>query len=163
MEYQIQIGERKIDVLKTANETRIDGVNSPYSIEKLGNRYVIYGEHSITEVTVLSQHADRLTLLVNGKEIEVQVRDHIALMLDKLGMTAAAKEVVNEVRAPMPGVIQNILVSAGQQVKKGEPLLVLEAMKMENMIKAPADVTIASIDVTRGQSVEKNASLIRFE
>ena len=56
--------------------------------------------------------------------------------------------------APMPGKILNIKANAGQAVKKGEVLLILEAMKMENEIVATSDGTIASINVTVGQSVE---------
>lgn len=163
MEFQIQIGERKMDVQTSGHDTLIDGQKSAFTVEKVGARYLVRSAHTITEIHVLDQQSDSVTLLVNGKETDVVVRDHIAMMLDKLGMAAAANEVVNEVLAPMPGVIQSILVSAGQQVKKGDPLLILEAMKMENMIKAPADATIATINVTKAQSVEKNATLIRFE
>ncbi len=59
-----------------------------------------------------------------------------------------------KVNAPMPGKILNIKANAGQAVKKGEVLLILEAMKMENEIVATSDGTIASINVTVGQSVE---------
>jgi biotin carboxyl carrier protein len=162
MEYQVRIGEHQIEIAKNNNEWLINGAKSTYTMEKSGNRYLLYGEKKITEVIVLNQQADRLRLLVNGKETEVLVKDHIALMLDKLGMSATEEKIANEVYAPMPGVILQVLVSAGQEVKKGDPLLILEAMKMENLIKAPADVTIESVSVTKGQSVEKNALLMRF-
>jgi len=162
MDFQIQIGDKKIEVLTSGQDILLDGHKSQLKVEKLENRYLATSANKITEIHVLDHSADRVTLLINGKETEVIVRDHMALMLDKLGMSSAQNEVVNEVVAPMPGVIQGILVTAGQQVKKGDPLLILEAMKMENMIKAPADATIASIEVTKTQSVEKNATLIRF-
>ena len=62
-----------------------------------------------------------------------------------------------KVNAPMPGKILGIKASAGQAVKKGQVLLVLEAMKMENEIVAPQDGTVASINVTVGEQVEAGA------
>ena len=59
-----------------------------------------------------------------------------------------------KVNSPMPGKILNIKASVGQAVKKGDVILILEAMKMENEIVAPQDGTVASIDVAAGQSVE---------
>lgn len=59
-----------------------------------------------------------------------------------------------KVSAPMPGKIVSVKVSAGNAVKKGDVIMILEAMKMENEISAPQDGTIASIDVNEGASVE---------
>ena len=58
------------------------------------------------------------------------------------------------VTAPMPGTILKVNVTNGQKVKKGDVLVVLEAMKMENEIMAPADCTVASVNVSVGASVE---------
>lgn len=64
-----------------------------------------------------------------------------------------------KVNAPMPGKILKVAASNGQAVKKGEVLLILEAMKMENEIVAPQDGTVASINVAVGDSVEAGAVL----
>ncbi|MBQ6833454.1 MAG: biotin/lipoyl-binding protein [Lachnospiraceae bacterium] len=63
------------------------------------------------------------------------------------------------VAAPMPGKILGVKASAGQAVKKGQVLLILEAMKMENEIVAPQDGTVATINVSVGDSVEPGATL----
>ena len=63
------------------------------------------------------------------------------------------------VSAPMPGKILGVKASVGQAVKKGEVLLILEAMKMENEIVAPEDGTVASINVAVGDSVEAGATI----
>ncbi len=63
------------------------------------------------------------------------------------------------VTAPMPGTILAVNVSNGAAVKKGDVLMILEAMKMENEIIAPVDGTIASVNVTKGSSVETGAVL----
>ena len=65
-----------------------------------------------------------------------------------------------KVAAPMPGTIVSVNVSDGQAVKKGDVLVVLEAMKMENEIKAPADGTITSVAVSKGESVDTGATLV---
>lgn len=62
----------------------------------------------------------------------------------------------------MPGMVLNILVTEGQEVKKGDALIILEAMKMENILKSPTDGTIKKIAITKGFAVEKNQLLIQF-
>ena len=69
---------------------------------------------------------------------------------------AATAAGANTVTAPMPGTILNVKVSAGQSVKKGDVICVLEAMKMENDIPAPCDGVIASVNVQKGASVAAN-------
>ena len=64
-----------------------------------------------------------------------------------------------KVNAPMPGKILGVKVSAGQAVKKGDVLIVLEAMKMENEIVAPQDGTVASVNTSVGEQVEAGAVL----
>ena len=66
----------------------------------------------------------------------------------------------NAIKAPMPGNIIKVNVKAGDAVKKGDVLCVLEAMKMENDIMAPTDGTVASVDVSAGQSVQTDAVLL---
>ncbi len=63
------------------------------------------------------------------------------------------------VTSPMPGTVLSIKVSPGQAVKRGQVLLILEAMKMENEIVAPCDGTVSSISVTEGASVTSGATL----
>ena len=65
-----------------------------------------------------------------------------------------------KVNAPMPGKILKVNVNAGAAVKKGDVLLVLEAMKMENEIVAPQDGTVASVNVSKGDSVEAGQVII---
>ena len=63
----------------------------------------------------------------------------------------------------MPGLILEILVTKSVKVKKGDPIIILEAMKMENILTSPIDGVIKNIEVKAQQTVEKNNVLIRFE
>ncbi|MCL1800022.1 MAG: hypothetical protein FWG25_01480 [Promicromonosporaceae bacterium] len=64
--------------------------------------------------------------------------------------------------APMPGVIKDVRVQVGSQVQAGQPMLILEAMKMENEIVSPRAATVTEILVGRGQSVQAGAPLLRL-
>jgi biotin carboxyl carrier protein len=66
---------------------------------------------------------------------------------------------VETIKAPMPGTILKVNVTAGQAVKKGDILFILEAMKMENEIMAPCDGTIGTVSVANGASVENGTAL----
>ncbi len=73
---------------------------------------------------------------------------------------AAAPAGAETVKSPMPGTILAVNVTAGQSVKKGDVLVVLEAMKMENEIQAARDGVVASVAVTKGATVETGAVLV---
>ena len=76
---------------------------------------------------------------------------------------ARARTREHSMSAPMPGVILKILTTAGQQVTKGMPLLILEAMKMEHVISAPRDGTVAAINCTEGELVQPGGDLIELK
>lgn len=107
--------------------------------------------------------AKEFTLLVNGKPCDFTVKDRFDLLLEEMGMGNIGAAGHSAVKAPMPGKVLEVMAEAGKEVKKGEALLVLEAMKMENVLKSPQDGTISAISVTPGDAVEKNTVLIEFE
>lgn len=100
---------------------------------------------------------------INNQTYNVNLKDKYDDLLQKLGMDASASKKVNELKAPMPGLVVDIFVNNGQEIKKGDALLVLEAMKMENILKSNADGTIKKVEVKKGSTVEKNEVLIHFE
>jgi len=78
-------------------------------------------------------------------------------------MEGAGQAKVREIKAPMPGMVLNIMIEAGAVVAKDQALIILEAMKMENVIKSPIDGTVKRVGVNQGVAVEKNTILIEFE
>ena len=103
-----------------------------------------------------------LLLKINQNKYSVQLKDKYDELLSKLGLDLSSSKKYNNVKAPMPGLVLNILIKEGEAITKGEPLIVLEAMKMENIIKAPNDAIIKKVLVMKGNSVEKNQLLIEF-
>jgi biotin carboxyl carrier protein len=111
----------------------------------------------------LNRAEKTLTISLNGKNISVTLKEPLDDLLHSMGLDKMATAKVSHVKAPMPGLVLNVLVEAGQEVKKGDKLLVLEAMKMENIIKAAGDGKVGRIAVEKGQAVDKNQTLIEFE
>ncbi len=113
-----------------------------------------------------------LRITVNGTVYDVQVEElgsdaapapaaaPAAVAPKKAASPKAAAAAGEKVAAPMPGTIVSVNVSEGQSVKKGDVLVVLEAMKMENEIKAPRDGSISSVAVSKGASVDTGATLV---
>jgi biotin carboxyl carrier protein len=90
------------------------------------------------------------------------IQDRHDLLLEKLGLNLSASNTLKEIKAPMPGLILDLKVKPGDEVKKGDVVLILEAMKMENSIKSPGDGIVKSVKVNLKDSVEKNQVLIQF-
>ncbi|MBN1270830.1 MAG: biotin/lipoyl-binding protein [Candidatus Aminicenantes bacterium] len=94
------------------------------------------------------------SVCINGKFFEIEKKTALQL----LG-TAEEKSGRKEVKTSMPGRIVEVLVEEGDRVKKGQPVLVLEAMKMQNEIKAPQPGKVTELSLNPGDSVEANAHL----
>ena len=84
-------------------------------------------------------------------------------LLKSMGLEGALTPKINDLKAPMPGLVLDVVITAGDNVSKGDTLLILEAMKMENAIKAPADLKIKEIHTATGSAVDKNQVLITFD
>ncbi len=134
-------------------------------ILNVGNReyHLLLNDRSYNILLVKADYAEKkLVVKVNGKKYTLDVKDKYDELLHNLGLDNIAAKKINDVKAPMPGMVLNILVAEGQQVKKGDSLLVLEAMKMENVLKSPTDGTIKKVVAIKGTAVEKNQLLIQF-
>ena len=115
-------------------------------------------------VEVLSVETETKTvrLKINGHIHAVQVKDRFDLLLEKMGMSNTAASKVNNIKAPMPGLILGISIQPGDVVAKGDTILILEAMKMENVIKASGDGTVKALKIQKGDRVEKGQVLVEF-
>ena len=109
-------------------------------------------------VEIADPKADPMTIIVDGTEFSVSASG-AAAAAPAPAPVAAGSETVS---APIPGVIQEVNVKAGQSVKKGDVLFVLEAMKMKNNITALHDGKVASVSVNKGDSVTHGQVLMTY-
>ncbi|MEQ9423345.1 MAG: biotin/lipoyl-containing protein [Cyclobacteriaceae bacterium] len=164
--HKVQIADNEpFDIEFEGDELTINGKKEEIDLELVStNKYLAFHDnkaHKI-EITGLDRAQKSVKLKINGKLTEVSIKNNLDLLLDKLGMSQVASSAMSDLNAPMPGMILKIQVEEGQEVKKGDPLLILEAMKMENVIKAQGEGTVKSILVKEGQSVEKNQVMLNF-
>ena len=151
---------------EVAENNLINGVEKDVDIVKISeNNYHILIDNKSYRAQLVSFNREekKIVLLINGSEYEVSVKDKTDLLLQQMGISATSSAKHNQFKAPMPGLIRNILVSVGQEVKKGDAIIVLEAMKMENSLKAPADLKVKHILISAGQAVEKGQLLLELE
>jgi pyruvate carboxylase subunit B len=100
---------------------------------------------------------------LEGRLFEVVVEDERTRHIRELASHVAPVETRRDLRAPMPGLIVRVEVHVGQEVEKGDSLVVMEAMKMENELRADAPGTVLSVEVAPGQAVEREAVLLKLE
>jgi len=150
---------------RAADSIDLNGQPFAWDIADLGEGrfHVLHEGRSYNAEVVEADYATKIIVLkINGQRVELSAKDRFDLLLERLGMSNAATVKVNELKAPMPGLIVDIRVEPGQAVLKGDPLLVLEAMKMENILKASADGTVSSIKVALRDNVQKGQVLVQF-
>ena len=128
-----------------------------------GNFHIILRHKSYTAEIIRHDVADKtFHIRVNSNTYIIQASDKYDLLLKELGMDSLQSKKISDLKAPMPGLVVEVAVVDGQEVSKGDRLVVLEAMKMENILKAPADAIIKKVNVKKGSTVEKNEMLILF-
>jgi biotin carboxyl carrier protein len=128
------------------------------------NSFHILRNNKSFNCEVVSHNREEKTfqIKINQTIYTVAVKDKYDELLHQLGLDKAMSQKLSDIKAPMPGLVLNILVGEGTEVKKGDALLVLEAMKMENILKSPADAKVKKVTVKKGMAVEKNQVLIEF-
>lgn len=129
-----------------------------------GKLHLIYESESINiEVIELDLDQKKISLSIDGVKYHYEVKDRLDQLVERLGFDKIKQADAKEIKAPMPGLVLDVLVKPGQPVSAGDDLIILEAMKMENVLQAPNDGIIKSIEVKKSNPVEKNQILINFE
>lgn len=129
------------------------------------DEFHLISDHKNYRVKIISINKPEKNCIVrvNGNKYTLDIKNQFDLLLQQLGFDNLNSLKVLDLKAPMPGLVLKTLVNKGDQIKKGDSLLVLEAMKMENNIKSPCDLTVKSVKIKAGDIVEKNQILIDFE
>lgn len=154
--FEIEIKENHFYIDGQLMELDIFQINeNNFHILKEGNSFK-------AEIIEADKTEKKFFIKINGNEYPIDLKDHSDILLNKLGISSSLSNVALDVKAPMPGLILDIFISEGSEIKKGDPLLVLEAMKMENILKSPRDGIVRNVAISKGKSVEKNQILIKF-
>jgi biotin carboxyl carrier protein len=166
--YKVKVNDKYNFEISGKNPAfQIDDQDINLDIETLipgRSAHVLFKNKSYTIEIVEVNAEDKTQILkVNGNLYTVAIQDKYDLLLKQLGLEMNAANRVQEIKAPMPGLVLKVMVKEGTSVKKGDSLLVLEAMKMENVLKSPSDGIVNKVLVTQGDKIEKNAVLIKFK
>ena len=157
MNYQVNIGEASFPF--DANQA-----NSLDMVQNGENLHVLHNNEAFDVKIIATNFNEKtLTLEVNGNKYDVSIEDEYDMLVKKMGLSAFVVQKMTNVKAPMPGLVVDVLVQPGDTVEKGSQLLILEAMKMENVLKAEGEGVVKSIEVQKGAAVDKGQILIEME
>jgi biotin carboxyl carrier protein len=163
MQLQAVIDHQTIDLEIDHGSVTVDGQPVEARVTRLNDRtiHLIYENRSYV-LTALAGKDGAVEITVGGHSQSVRVKNERDILLERMGISADADLGVREVRAPMPGLVLQVMVNDGDEVEAGAGLLVLEAMKMENELRAPAGARVEKVHVKAGAAVGKNELLITF-
>lgn len=161
---KIEVNANNYEVARHDSNIVLNGENTPYDIILLpsGDYHLTVENKSYTvSVTHKNTATGKLILSINGRTMETTLHNKLAELLKSMGMEGGKRK-LKDLKAPMPGLVLDVFVKAGQEIEEGQELMILEAMKMENAIKSPQAGTIASVHADKLDKVEKNQLLIMF-
>ncbi len=137
--YNITINTNNYDVVPENGQNHAGTVNgNAYEMDmaqKDATSWVVKkdGVENRVEIAHLDTDNKLATIRINGRKYTLKIQDQFDQLLKDLGMENMAVKKISEIKSPMPGLVLDILVKEGDEIKKGDPVLVLEAMKMENL------------------------------
>jgi biotin carboxyl carrier protein len=152
-EVDIQTDRDRLRVTVNGRERIVTFDDAKWSIRTafVGDRRLDFGWDRRNGVT---------SILIEGIEYEIVVRDPKTELLAKTVAGGIAGTATAELRAPIPGLVTQVLVKPGEAVRKDQSVLCLDAMKLENEIRAPRDGVVRQVEVQPGQAVEKGQMLL---
>jgi acetyl/propionyl-CoA carboxylase alpha subunit len=168
MDYLVKIGDKKynvtIDSAAHPPQIKLDGqpVMTDFSTRADNSEIQLLINNRSYDVEVAKQNGN-FTVFIYGKEYSLFAEDERLAKIREVAGMGVAEDGRKKLQAPMPGLVTQLLKQPGEQVAKGESLIVVEAMKMENEIKSHVDGIIKEISVKEGQSIDKDAVLVVFE
>jgi biotin carboxyl carrier protein len=163
--YIASVNKKSFEIESQDDDFIVNGQLFKLDIERLSEGYfhILHNNRSYRAEVVKADHKTKSFLIkINGSIYPVELKDRFDLLLEKMGMNSGSSGKVNNIKAPMPGLIIELKVKSGDVVKPGDVLLILEAMKMENIIKSPGEGVVKTVKIKKGESVEKNQVLIEF-
>ena len=164
--YKVKVNDKyNFEIDNSGGELLINDVEVNADVKQLNDSawHVINNLRSYNAEVVSFNLEEKIAeIKVNNNLYTISAKDQFDVLLDKLGLSTLNAAKVSEIKAPMPGMVLKVFVSEGMEVKKGDNLFILEAMKMENIIKSPADVVVKTVKIKPGDKVEKGQVLLMF-
>ena len=141
----------------------IDADNITLNDSEVNNQMILDNNKSkLVSVKGVDHELKRYQIQIDGRIYHVQISDAVDQQILTMNLKSKRSNQLKELRAPMPGLVRQVNVQAGDQVDAGDSLFILEAMKMENLLKSPVNGTVSDLFVKPGESVEKNQILLSF-
>lgn len=163
--FSVTIQNKTYSVENADQKIRVNGKTMDWDLQWISERkiHLIFENKSIeAELISFDKESKTIQIRLGNKISTLSIKDRFDILLEKLGMNNTNTGALKEIKAPMPGLILDLKVKPGDIVKKGDVVLILEAMKMENSIKSPGDGVVKAVKISLKQSVEKNQVLIQF-
>jgi biotin carboxyl carrier protein len=166
MQFESTIDDQsfEVNIDDDSSFATVNGKEIPYELIVQANGRVLFRTgtklHIIDNIEVEKQ---TVSFSIDGKFVKTVVKDDQELLLERLGFSTEELASAGLLEAPMPGKILELLVSEGDEVEEGQPVAILEAMKMENELKAPTAGTVATVVVAENDNVEKNQTILEIE
>lgn len=161
--YKVQVDQTAFKVNQENGQVSVNDQAFPVDIleYRAGKFHILSNNKSYTaEIVSYNKDEKSFEIKVNQNTYTVSVQDRFDQLLKQMGIDSSASKKVNDIKAPMPGMVLQVLVEAGQEIKKGDAIVVLEAMKMENILKSPTDGKVKKVNVTKGDKVDKNQVMV---
>jgi biotin carboxyl carrier protein len=172
MDYLVKIeGKEFIVTIDSAThppQIKVNGkpIKTRFSTRSDNSHIQLLMDNRSYDVEVVKQQSSQngdFSVFIYGREFSLYAEDERLAKIREVAGMGAGGDTQKEVRAPMPGLVTRILKNPGDQVRRGESLILVEAMKMENELKSLVDGTIKEIKVKEGQSIDKNTLLVLLE
>lgn len=165
MRYYVTVGETQHEVELRDTDVIIDGEVVTAEMRHVAGtmlRRLTVNGAAYRVVATSAEARGEWQLQLNGEQVEVAVVDERTRAIRALTAHSAGPQGPKPVKAPMPGMIVRVEVEVGQQIKAGQGVVIIEAMKMENELKADAPGVVSRILAQPGTAVEKGAVLVEF-
>ncbi len=164
-EYVVTLDGKKKEI-KVVNEStvRIGDIEKEVIISKVNNYlYLLKIANKTYEITTQKLNEEKFRLGVDGHLFETVVRTRLKENASEVIRNKSNEPHITKIVGPMPGLVLKIFKGVGEHVEENEPIVVLEAMKMENEIRSPKSGVIKEVLLKHGSTVEKDAVILTIE
>lgn len=165
MKFEITQGETNLEteILETSQVRVFDQLKDFDWMPQKDGSFTVKLDDAFYKLYNVQINGNTVSFQHKGHFYQYTVKDEMAILMEKMGFKDSSASSAGSISAPMPGKIVKLLIQVGDVVQPGQPVVILEAMKMENELKTTLGGTVKNIAVEPGQSVEKNELLLEIE